>query len=92
MSRLTQRDPGFVKIRRGLLAHLPEMSSNAVKLYVWLHLKAHWQPGPKRGWVEANKEGIMESLAWANSMVRRTVDELTQGATSKSFRRPISTS
>ena len=73
-----KRDPGFVKLRRGLLAHLPDMSSNAVKLYLWLHFKAHWKPGPKRGWVEASYEDIMGSLAWTKSMVRRTVEELTQ--------------
>lgn len=73
-----RRDPGFVKLRRGLLAHLPEMSSNAVKLYVWLHLKAHWKPGPKRGRVEASYEDIIGSLVWKKSMVRRTVEELAE--------------
>jgi hypothetical protein len=46
-----KRGPGFVKLRRGLLPHLSEMSSNAVKLYVYLQLKAQWA-GPMRGWVE----------------------------------------
>ena len=72
-----KRDPGFVKIRRGLLPHLSEMSSHAVKLYLWLHLRAHWKPGVTRGWVEGNYEDIGTSLRWSYSMVRRTLDELS---------------
>ena len=34
-----KRDPGYVKLRRGLLPHLSKMSSNASKLYVCLLLK-----------------------------------------------------
>jgi hypothetical protein len=72
-----KRDPGFVKIRRGLLPHLTEMSSNAVKLYVWFHIRAYWF-GPKRGLVEASPEDIMCGLGWSKSMVRRTVKELAR--------------
>lgn len=72
-----KRDPGFVKIRRGLLAHLRQMSSNATKLYLFFHLKAFWQ-GPKRGCVEANIDDLMFFLGWSRSMVKRTIAELVQ--------------
>ena len=56
-----KNDPGFVKIRRGLLPHLPWMTSNATKLYLWLHLRAYWQ-GPKRGTVETTFDDIAQSV------------------------------
>lgn len=72
-----KRDPGFAPIRRGLLEHLPEMSSNAVKLYLWLHLKAFWS-GPKRGCVETSFEDMARGNGWSYSMARRTTKELTR--------------
>ena len=73
-----KRDPGFVKLRRGLLPHLSSMSSNAAKLYVFLLLKAHWKLGPKRGLAEVSYEDITCDLGWSYSMVRRTIRELTR--------------
>jgi hypothetical protein len=37
--------PGYVKLRRGLRDHLPELSSRAVKLYVALLIEANHQTG-----------------------------------------------
>ncbi len=70
-----KRDPGFVKIRRGLLAHLPGMSSNAAKLYLWFHLKASWQP-PKRGRVEASFDDMARGNGWSLKTLQRTIEEL----------------
>ena len=74
-----KNDPGFVKIRRGLLPHLPWMTSNATKLYLWLHLRAYWQ-GPKRGTVETTFDDIARALDWKFKMVQRTLDELLHGS------------
>jgi hypothetical protein len=71
-----KRDPGYLKLRRGLLPHLYSMSSNAAKLYVCLLLRAHWQPGPKRGWVAVRYEDLAHDLGWSYSMVRRTILKL----------------
>ena len=75
-----KRDPGYVKLRRGLLPHLSKMSSNASKLYVCLLLKAHWKSGPKRGLAEVSYEDIACDLGWSYSTVRRTIGELTRKA------------
>jgi hypothetical protein len=75
MSRPAQRDPGFVKLRRGLLKHLPEMSERAVKLYVWLLLSARWE-GSKRGWVEASFEDMAASNGCSTKTVQRALEEL----------------
>lgn len=69
-----KRDMGFVKIRRGLREHLVTMSSNAVKLYLWLHLSANW--AVKRGCVEASYEDIARALGWSQKTLQRTVAEL----------------
>lgn len=63
-------------IRRGLLAHLREMSGNAVKLYLFLHLNARWQPGPRRGWVEASFDDMAKALGWSQKTLQRTIEEL----------------
>jgi hypothetical protein len=70
-----KRDPGFVKLRRGLLMHLPEMSERAVKLYVWLLLSARWE-GFKRGWVEASFEDMAASNGCSTKTVQRALEEL----------------
>jgi hypothetical protein len=70
-----KRKLGFAPIRRGLLEHLPVMSSNAVKLYLWFHLKAYWS-GPRRGYVEASFDDMAHGNGWSYNMVRRTVEEL----------------
>jgi hypothetical protein len=70
-----KRGPGFVKLRRGLLPHLSEMSSNAVKLYVYLQLKAQWL-GPMRGWVECRYEDLADGLGWDKRKLKRTTAEL----------------
>src|SRR6516165_538698 len=75
ISSRAKRDPGFAKIRRGLLEHLPELSSNAIKLYLYLHLTAYWQ-GPKRGWVEASFDDIARGLGWSQKTLQRTMEEL----------------
>lgn len=67
---------GFVTIRRGLLPHLATMSSNATKLYLWLHLAAFWK-GPKRGTVETNYADVGAQLQWTVIRVKRTIAELT---------------
>jgi hypothetical protein len=71
-----KRDPGFVKLRRGLRPHLAKMSSNSVKLYVELLLRADWK-GPKRGWVETSYEDVANSLRWSLKTLQRAVEELT---------------
>src|SRR5882762_3902607 len=68
-------DPGFAKIRKGLLAHLPGMSGNAVKLYLMLHFKACWF-GPKRGWVEASFDDMARWCGWSTKTMQRIVEEL----------------
>src|SRR5882762_8741927 len=68
-------DPGFAKIRKGLLAHLPGMSGNAVKLYLMLHFKACWF-APKRGWVEASFDDMARWCGWSTKTLSRHVEEL----------------
>lgn len=64
-----------MKIRRGLREHLANMSSNATKLYLWLHLACFWA-GPKRATVETTYAIIAEELRWTLKMIQRTVAEL----------------
>jgi hypothetical protein len=71
-----KRNPGFVKIRRGLLEHWPAMSVNARAFYVWLHLTAIWREGPKRGWVEASYDDMARANGWSVKTIQRTIDEL----------------
>lgn len=66
---------GFAPIRRGLLDHLRTMSSNATKLYLFLHLTARWT-GRKRGTIETRYTGIAAALGWPLLRVKRTVAEL----------------
>jgi DNA-binding Lrp family transcriptional regulator len=75
MKEAVQRDPGYVKLRRGLLPHLCEMSDRGAKLYVWLLLKARFAP-PKRGWVEASFGDIARELGWSSKTVQRAIQEL----------------
>jgi len=51
------------------------MSSNAVKLYVWLHLSACFS-GSKRGCVEASFDDIARALGWTSKTLQRTIEEL----------------
>jgi hypothetical protein len=51
------------------------MSSNAVKLYLWLHLKAYFS-GPNRGWVEASYGDIASGNGWDSKTLQRAVKEL----------------
>lgn len=71
----TKRDPGFVKIRRGFLDHLPDISANATKLYIWLHLTAFWE-GQKRGLVEASFYDMARGNGWSLKKLQRAIDEL----------------
>ncbi len=71
-----KRDPGFVKLRRGLLPHLGRMSSNATKLYVWLLLSADWRKGPMRGSVVASFADIGRDLRVSSKTLQRAVEEL----------------
>ena len=71
-----KRDPGFAPIRRGLLEHLPTMSSNAVKFYLFLHLNAQWQPGPNRGTVRASFEDMASANGWSLKILRGAIEEL----------------
>jgi hypothetical protein len=48
-------DRGFCKIRRGLREHLGRISSDGVKLYLWLHLSAFWG-GERRGTVRVQTD------------------------------------
>jgi hypothetical protein len=70
-----KRDPGFIKIRRGFCEHLPTLSGNAVKLYLWLQFKARWS-GPRRGWVETDFEYMASGLGWSPKTLQRTIKEL----------------
>jgi hypothetical protein len=72
---IENRDPGFARIRKGLLAHLPGMSGNDVKLYLMLHFKACWF-GPKRGWVEASFDDMARWCGWSTKTLQRAVEEL----------------
>lgn len=72
-SRFTDR--GFAQIRRGLREHLSKMSSDAVKLYLWLHLVAYWT-GKQRGTVETNRAQIMEELRFSETRTKRAISEL----------------
>jgi hypothetical protein len=71
-----KRGPGWTPIRRGLRPHLRNMSSNAAKLYLWLHLSAEFSPGPRRGLVEQSYEDIARAIGWSRKKVQRTVGEL----------------
>jgi hypothetical protein len=68
-------DRGFAQIRRGLREHLSKMSSDAVKLYLWLHLVVYWT-GKQRGTVETNRAQIMEELRWSETRTKRVISEL----------------
>jgi len=70
-----KRDPGFARIRKGLLAHLPGMSGNAVKLYLMLQFKACWF-GVKRGWVEASFDDMARWCGWSTKTIQRNLEEL----------------
>lgn len=71
------RDPGFVKLRRGLRKHLPLMSSNAAKLYTWLLIAAEWK-GAGRGTYESTYQEIAQELLWNPKMLRRSMNELRE--------------
>jgi hypothetical protein len=68
-----KRDPGFVKIRRGLRPHLRDMSGNATKLYLWLHLSADFRTGD----VDSSYEDIARALGWGSKTLQRAIDELS---------------
>jgi hypothetical protein len=68
-------DLGFCKIRRSLREHLGRMSSDAVKLYLWLHLTAFWG-GEKRGTVETSYSHISRELCWTIIRTKRAIREL----------------
>lgn len=72
-NRFTNR--GFAKIRRGFREHLSRMSSDGVKLYLWLHLVVFWS-GKKRGTVETNYSEIAKELQWTKIRVKRAMAEL----------------
>jgi hypothetical protein len=71
---IKKRDPGFAQIRRGLRPHLREMSGNAVKFYLWLHLSADFRSGE----VEASYEDMARALGWSSKTLQRAVDELAR--------------
>lgn len=71
-----KRNPGFAPIRRGLLEHWPSMSANARSFYVWLHLTAYWQDGPKRCWVEASFDDMERANGWSLKVLRGAIEEL----------------
>jgi hypothetical protein len=68
-------DRGFVKIRRAFREHLSRMSSDSVKLYLWLHLVVFWS-GKQRGIVETNYTEIAQELRWTIIRVKRAMTEL----------------
>ncbi len=72
-----KRERGFIQIRRGLREHLPGMSSNAVKLYLWLHFEVRWK-GEKRGWIERRYSDIAKEIQWSQPTVERTMAELKE--------------
>jgi hypothetical protein len=70
-----KRNFNFVMLRRGFREHLPGMSGNAVKLYVWLHLSASFS-GPMRGYGVASYEDIARSLRWNQKALQRALTEM----------------
>ncbi len=77
MSNIRYKDRGFAPIRRGLREHLGRMSSDGVKLYLWLHLVAYWT-GQKRGTVETTYAEIAKEMRWPKIKVKRAMAELCQ--------------
>jgi hypothetical protein len=75
VSKIRFSDCGFAPIRRGLREHLGRMSSDAVKLYLWLHLVACWT-GKKCGTVETSYAEIIKEFHWTESRVKRAFVEL----------------
>ena len=73
-----RRDPGFVKVRRGVREHLATMSSNAAKLFSWLLVVADWK-GDRRGTFESNYTDIAQELRWNVRMLRRSINALRDG-------------
>lgn len=74
-SKIRFSDRGFAKIRRGFREHLSRLSSDGVKLYLWLHLVALWS-GKKRGTVETNHSEIAKELRWTKIRTKRAMAEL----------------
>ena len=72
-----KRHPGWVRIRRGLLDHLPRMSDRATKLYLYLHLTCEWS-GPARGSVNASFEDIAKGIGCSTKTVQRALEELEE--------------
>ncbi len=68
-------DRGFAPIRRGLREHLPGMSSDGVKFYLWLHLVARFS-GKDRGTVKMIFADIARELGWSIHKLKRTARQL----------------
>lgn len=65
----------FIKLRRRLLEHLPRLSPNAVKLYVYLLLKVK-ATGVDRGVYRAATRAMSEDLAMRRESMLGAIREL----------------
>lgn len=74
---------GFVKLRRGLLEHLPRMTPNAAKLYLFLLLKAK-AVGVDQGVYRTTSRRIEDDLAMGRESIIRATREL-ENMTPKPF-------
>jgi hypothetical protein len=75
VSNIRFSDRGFAKIRRAFREHISRMSSDAVKLYLWMHLVAFWS-GKRRGTVETDYSEIAKEMRWPKIRVKRAISEL----------------
>ena len=66
---------GFVKVRRGLLEHLPRLSTSAAKLYLFLLLKVK-ATGVDQGVYRNSTRVISEDLRMRRESLLRTIREL----------------
>lgn len=57
----TPKNPGYARIRRGLLEHLPSLPSNDLKVYLYVHLRAR-ATGVDKGVFRATIRTICEDL------------------------------
>lgn len=73
-SRLTAM-PHWIKLRSGLLDHLPGMSDAACKLFTWLCLQAPIR-GPQAGVVETNVRSVADGCGWGRTKSSETLAEL----------------
>ncbi len=70
-------------LRRGLREHLPRLSANAVKVYVYLLLRVEWK-GADRGTCRATTRALSEELGMRRESMLSAIKEL-EGLSPKPF-------